>query len=131
MKTVKSIGVWMDHSIAHLIEFTTVPMHVRDILSDFRHEVKADSIEKSEKHMHNKERGEMHEYYNKILKEVVDFDQILIFGPTDAKNELNSLLKSNHAFDLANVEILQTDKMTENQLYAFVRNHFSENIRLR
>jgi stalled ribosome rescue protein Dom34 len=130
MKTKKSIGVWMDHSIARLIEFTTEPMQIRNIESSFTHEIKSESIEKSEKHMHNKEQGEQLEYYHKILKGIESYDQVLIFGPTEAKNELRTLLRADHAFDNISLEILQTDKMSENQLFAFVRNHFSEHQRV-
>ncbi|MEI8075807.1 MAG: hypothetical protein WCH78_13740 [Bacteroidota bacterium] len=130
MKTKKSIGVWMDHSIARLIEFTIEPMQIRNIESTFTHEIRSESIEKSEKHMHNKEQGEQLEYYHKILKGIINYDQVLLFGPTDAKNELRTILKADHAFDNITIEILQTDKMSENQLLAFVRKHFAEHQKL-
>ncbi len=120
----------MDHSIARLIEFTIEPMQIRNIESTFTHEIRSESIEKSEKHMHNKEQGEQLEYYHKILKGIINYDQVLLFGPTDAKNELRTILKADHAFDNITIEILQTDKMSENQLLAFVRKHFAEHQKL-
>lgn len=126
MITRKCLGIWMDHSNAQLIEFTTNPMHTTIISSDFTHEAKVDSLEKSEKLMHNKEQGSQLVYFKKIEKEIEKNTEILLFGPTDAKKELLTLLRANHKFDHIIIEIKQTEKMTENQLYQFVRNHFSE-----
>jgi hypothetical protein len=80
--------------------------------------------------MHNKEQGEMLKYYNKLEKEIEKYTEVFLFGPTDAKKELHALLKSNHAFDDIKIELASADKMTENQQFAFVRNHFSEHQQL-
>ena len=55
---------------------------------------------------------------------------MLLFGPTDAKEELNKLLHEDHINTRVRIEIKTTDKMTENQLHAFVRKHFNEKLRL-
>jgi polynucleotide 5'-kinase involved in rRNA processing len=120
----------MDHSFANLIEFTTEPMKSTKIESSFTHEVKGDTFEKSEKLMHNKEQGEMAKYYNKLEKEIEKYTEVFLFGPTDAKKELFALLKTNHSLDDIKIELAGADKMTENQQFAFVRNHFSEHQRL-
>jgi stalled ribosome rescue protein Dom34 len=130
MKTNKCLGIWMDYSKAHLMELLPGNMQTQTIESAFTHEVKSESIDRSEKHMHNKEEGEHLKYFKKILKEVEKFDDVFIFGPTDAKYELNELLKENQMNSHIRIEIKTADKMTENQIQAFVRNHFSENQRL-
>jgi hypothetical protein len=130
MITRKCLGIWMDHSIAHLVEFTTEPMQASIIASAFTRDVKVDSVEKSEKLMHNKQQGMQLDFYKKIEKEIEKNTEVLLFGPTDAKKELLALLRANHKFDHILVEIKQTDKMTENQLFEFVRNHFSERLSL-
>lgn len=130
MKTRKCLGIWMDHSYANLIEFTTEPMKSNKIESLFTHDVKAISSEKSEKLMHNKEQGERLKYYNKLEKEIGKYTEVFLFGPTDAKKELLAVLKANHSLDDIKIELVGADKMTENQQFAFVRNHFSENQRL-
>lgn len=120
----------MDYSKAHLMELLPGNMKTETIESAFTQEVKADSIEKSEKHMHNKEEGEQLKYFKKIQKEIEKYSDVFIFGPTEAKNELLVLLHKNHLNDHIRIEVKTTDKMTENQLHAFVQNHFSENLRL-
>jgi len=130
MKTNKCLGIWMDYSKAHLMQLLPGDIHTQIIESNFTHEEKASSIEKSEKHMHNKEEGEHLKYFKKIQKEIEKYDDMLLFGPTDAKEELNKLLHEDHINTRVRIEIKTTDKMTENQLYAFVRKHFNENLRL-
>lgn len=120
----------MDYSKAHLMQLLPGDIHTQIIESNFTHEEKASSIEKSEKHMHNKEEGEHLKYFKKIQKEIEKYDDVLLFGPTDAKEELNKLLHEDHINTRVRIEIKTTDKMTENQLYAFVRKHFNENLRL-
>lgn len=122
----KCLGIWMDHSNALLIEFTTLPMHSKNIASEFTHEKKGDSLDKSEKLMHNKEQGSQLAYFKKIENEIEKNTEVLLFGPTDAKKELLTVLKANHKFDHIVIEVKQTDKMTENQLFEYVRNYFSD-----
>jgi hypothetical protein len=120
----------MDYSKAYLIELLPSHMQIQTIESTFTHEIKAESTEKSEKHMHNKETGEHLKYFKKIQTEIEKFDEVFLFGPSDAKLELNDLLKQNHTNNQVSIEIKTTDKMTENQLKAFVLKHFSEKQRL-
>lgn len=130
MKTNKCLGIWMDYSKAHLMQLLPGDIHTQIIESNFTHEEKASSIEKSEKHMHNKEEGEHLKYFKKIQKEIEKYNDVLLFGPTDAKEELNKLLHEDHINTRVRIEIKTTDKMTENQLHAFVRKHFNEKLRL-
>jgi len=53
-----------------------------------------------------------------------DYDEVLLFGPTNAKNELVNILKVDHHFDEIKIEVKPADKMTENQQLAFVKEHF-------
>ncbi len=130
MKTNKCLGIWMDYSKAHLMQLLPGDIQTQIIESNFTHEEKASSIEKSEKHMHNKEEGEHLKYFKKIQKEIEKYDDVLIFGPTTAKDELKDLLKENHLANHIKITVTTTDKMTDNQLLAYVRNHFSEKQRL-
>jgi len=125
MATANKLGIWMDHSNAHLMEFTADPITTNVILSSFTHEQKEQSLGKSEHLMHNKEQHEQSEYYKKIGQAILDYEGVLIFGPTDAKLELFNFLRADHRFDKIKLETKQADKMTSNQQHAFVRDHFS------
>jgi hypothetical protein len=124
MKTEKKLGIWMDHASAHIMEFTADSGETKTIESKFTHQVKEFSLSKSENLMHNKEQHEQADYYKKISHIIRDYQEVILFGPTDAKTELFNLLKSDSLFDKLKIEVRQTDKMTENQQHAFVRNYF-------
>ena len=125
MTTAKNLGIWMDHSSAHLTEFTTQPMESKIIESAFTHQIKEDSLNKSEYLMHNKEQFEQSEYYKKLGDEIKNYEEVILFGPTDAKVELFNRLRDDHHFGKIKIEVKNSDKMTVNQQHAFVREHFS------
>lgn len=126
MKTERKLGVWMDHSIAHLMEFTTEPFEIETIESEFNHEDKEESLTKGESLMHNKEQHSQLKYFKKLSHEIQNFHHVVLFGPTTAKQELFNLLSKDHNFMKTNIEVKDTDKMTPKQQEAFVREYFSE-----
>lgn len=126
MTTKKNLGIWMDHSSAHLMEFTSEPIETNIIESKFTHEEREHSLGKSEHVMHNKEQHQQAEFYKKLGETIRNYEEVLLFGPTDAKVELFNVLKANHRFSKVKIEIKQADKMTENQQHAFVKEHFSK-----
>ena len=128
MKNSKSIGICMDHASAHLIEVGANPMETSVITSTFTHQSKTQSLNKGESLMHQKEQHEQAAYYKLIGEKIIHFDTVLLFGPTSAKVELYNILKQDHRFAAIHFEIKQTDKMTENQEAAFVREFFSEDL---
>jgi hypothetical protein len=125
MTTAKNLGIWMDHASAHLSEFTTDPIETKIISSRFTHQEKEQSLHKSENLMHNKEQHEQLAYYKQLAEVIKNYEDVILFGPTDAKVELLNLLRADHRFEKIKIEIKQTDKMSENQQHAFVREHFS------
>lgn len=119
------IGIWMDHANAHLMELASTEMVTTTIASTFTHEEKKETLNKGEKAMHHKEQQEELAFYQKIAAVVLQYEEVLLFGPTNAKLELMNILKDDHRFDRIHIEIRQTDKMTENQQYAFMKEYFS------
>ncbi len=126
MSTIKKLGIWMDHTSAHLMEYTQEPITTTTIKSKFTHQVKEHSLSKSEHMMHNKEQHQQATYYKELGEVIKNYGEILLFGPTEAKIELSNMLKADHNFKDLKMKIEQTDKMTENQQHAFVKNHFSK-----
>ena len=124
MTTSKNLGIWMDHESAHLMEYKSDPIDTKTIDTKFTHAVKEDTLKKSEILMHNKEQHEQSEYYKDLGNIIKNYDDVLLFGPTNAKVELYNLLKSDHHFAKINIEVEHADKMTVNQQHAFVKKHF-------
>jgi hypothetical protein len=123
MKTT-SIGIWMDHSTAHLIELTSAAMHSTIIESAFTSEDKKEVLQKGEKAMHHKQLHEQLAYYKEIGAVIRNYKRVLLFGPTEAKTELLNILKGDALFNDISIHARQADKMTEPQKYAFVKDYF-------
>ena len=122
--TSKNLGIFMDHANARLIEFSVEPLEITTISSDFTHEEKIDTLANSEHTMHNEEQQQQHAFYKKLGNVVKEYTHVLLFGPTNAKVELLNILKEDHAFDNIKINVADSDKMTENQQYAFVKYYF-------
>jgi hypothetical protein len=125
MTKTKNLGIWMDHSSAHLMEFTTDPITTEIISSRFTHQEKEHSLSKSENLMHNKEQDQQSAYYKRLGDAIRNYEDVIIFGPTNAKSELLNILRADHNFENIKLEIEQADKMTQNQQHAFVKDYFS------
>ena len=114
----------MDHSEAHLIAQDGDSLGITIIKSDFSHHDKQETLKRSENTMHHKEQHLQAEFYKKISQEILKYDDVIVFGPTNAKSELSNILEENALFDKIKIDVKQTDKMTENQELAFVRDYF-------
>jgi hypothetical protein len=130
MKTATSLGIWMDHQTARLMEFTTEPIQTTTLDSKFTHEEKEQALGRSENLMHNKEQHEQEDYYKALGKIIRNYQEVILFGPTNAKVELFNSLRKDHRFAGIVIEVKQADKMTEPQQHAFVKAYFSHRLSL-
>src|SRR5664279_2547730 len=109
--TTTKLGIWMDHASAHVMEFND-PITTHIVVSDSTHEEKEKTLQKGESMMHNKEQRQQSEYYKKLGESIKNYDDVLLFGPTNAKVELLNILKTDMHFDKIKIETIQSDKMT-------------------
>lgn len=124
METQKNLGIWMDNHIAHLIDLNSKKNN-HSIESKFTTEVKDVTLRKNENLMHNKEQQMTDLYYKKIADEILKYDNVLLFGPTNAKKELHNFLNKDLHFKDIVIDVESADKMTDNEKEAFVENHFN------
>jgi hypothetical protein len=124
MKTEKKLGIWMDHSIAHIITFTNNWKELKTIESNFSHQDKVDSLVKSESLMHNKEQQLETEFYKKLETIILDYNTVLLFGATNAKKELFNKIQKDHRFANIKIEVKEADKMNEMEQINFVSDYF-------
>lgn len=127
METQKNLGIWMDNHTAHLIDLTA-KKNSHSIESKFTNEVKGSTLQKNENLMHNKEQHMTDLYYKEIADKILKYDNVLLFGPTNAKKELHNFLNKDSHFKDINIDIESADKMTDNEKETFVHNHFKSKI---
>ena len=120
MKAKKKLGIWMNHSIAHIMEFTSNAFEVKTIESKSSHQEKKQVLVKTGGLIRNEEQQELFIYYKKLSEIIKDYKRVILFGPTNAKVELFDVLSEDERFMKIKVEIKETDKMTANQRNSFV-----------
>ena len=121
----------MDHSSAHCMQINGVKLTKSTIHSEFTHHEREASLQHGERTMHNKEQHQQLKFFKTLAEHIIKYDDVLLFGPTDAKTELFHFLRADRRFEKKEIDVLPTDKMTENQQHAFVKAHFSKNQPLR
>tara|TARA_R110000868_G_scaffold108031_5_gene295180 strand:+ start:4489 stop:4872 length:384 start_codon:yes stop_codon:yes gene_type:complete len=127
MKKVNKLGIWMDHSIAYLMEFTNNPFEIKTIESQFSIDEKELQISKKATVLINTEKHVLYEYYNKIGDAIKNYKQIILFGPSCAKMEFFDVLSEDIRFLKMKIEIKETDKMSLNQQHDFILKYFANN----
>ncbi len=123
MNNIRKLGVWMDHSNAYLIELAN-DMIIQRVVSELATQEGEFNFYKGEKLIHKKEQHLQLSYYKKISDIIKKYQDVILFGPTDAKNELLNHIKTDHLFEDIKIEVKNSDKMTENQMQTFVRDYF-------
>jgi hypothetical protein len=124
-KPIKKTGIYMDYASAQVIsvEADGKEMHIID--SGYSHSMKAESMAKGENLLHNKTQQLEHQYYKKIGEVILQFEEVLLFGPTDAKIACLKYLQKNSHFNNIKITTASADKITPNQQRAFVNDYFS------
>ena len=122
MTDKKYLGIRMDHSVAHFVEYTkhSTPIDNEDVT--LTQEEK--NTGGSENTIQNKENQKQGEFYKKLADEIKNYDEVLLFGPTNAKAELHNILKEDHHFDNIKISAESADHLSHNQQVAFVKAHF-------
>ena len=123
MNNIRKLGIWMDHSNAYLMELAN-DIIVQRVVSELANHETEFNFYKGEKLIHKKEQHLQLRYYKKIGDIIKKYQDVVLFGPTDAKNELLNQIKTDHLFEGIKIEVKNSDKMTEDQMQTFVRDYF-------
>ena len=121
------IGLWVDHRQAVIVVVTDAGEETKRIVSNMEKHVRfssGSSEDGSQEDVRDRQFGNhLDSYYDKIVAVIRDADAIQIFGPGEAKGELEKRLE--HAGLKGHIVGLETvDKMTDRQIAAKVREHF-------
>ena len=130
----KIVGLWIDHRRAVIVTIenngevtqeikSNVDKHVR-FSSGTHSKSSSNSQGSTAEDVRDRQFGDQLEnYYDRIITIIRDADSILIFGPGEAKVELENRLKR-ESLEGCIVGIETVDKMTDHQIAAKVRDHF-------
>ena len=124
MAAKKKLGIWMNHSIAYLMEFTSSAFEIITIESQISKQIKLQPLRTSDSLIFNTEQRKLLKYYQKISEVIKDYKKVILFGPTNAKVELFDMMSEDEQFIKIKFEIKNTEKMTKKQKNSFVMDVF-------
>ena len=124
MKLTKRLGIYMDHTTAHVMDITSGEFQSSKVESAFSNRDKEEMIHEGESRLHHAEQKIDKAYYKKIGDIIRNYDEVVLFGPSKAKDELHNVLSADHLFAKIDIQVKHSDKLTENQQHAFVRDYF-------
>lgn len=134
----KEVGLWIDHRKAVIVTIENGTELIQEISSNMEKRVRfssgthskgpIDSRAPAAEDMRDRQYEEhLEKYYDGVIAYIRDADSIWIFGPGEAKVELENRLK-HHGFGEYIVGVETVDKMTDRQIAAKVREHFQKKI---
>jgi hypothetical protein len=124
----KQAGLWIDHRKAIVVLVTDAGEEIKKITSGMEKHVRFTggngSQEGSSEDVRDRQFGNhLNSYYDQVIAVIRDADSIQIFGPGEAKGELEKRLESEGL--KAHILAIETaDKMTDHQISAKVRERF-------
>ena len=124
----KLAGLWIDHRKAVIVIVTDSGEEIKEITSNMEKHVRftggTASEDGSTEDVRDRQFGNhLNSYYNAVVAVLRDADTIQIFGPGEAKGELEKRIE--HAGLKAHILALETmDKLTVRQIVAKVRKRF-------
>ena len=121
------IGLWIDHRQAVIVVVTDAGEETKRIISNMEKHVRfasGSSEDGSAEDVRDRQfANRLNSYYAEVIAVIRDADAIQIFGPGEAKGELEKRLE-NEGLKGRIVGIETVDKMTDRQIAAKVREHF-------
>ena len=126
MKTIKKLGIWMDHFNAYLIIFSSEMREPTIISYDYTFQVRKETVGNDDNLMDNMAQHNQNTFYKSIANVIPEYDEVLLFGPTNAKLELYKILKASHLFNNIKIEVQSAGSMSDKDHHAFVHNHFKK-----
>jgi len=130
----KNIGLWIDHKKAILVIQSEEGEEVKTIESEVGRHVAyrgashtkapySAQYQQGDDQLDNKFNEHLNKFYDKVIANLQKAESVLIFGPGEAKRELEKrIVHTKIKVPVVGVE--SADKMTERQVASKVRNYF-------
>jgi hypothetical protein len=124
----KNIGLWIDHRKAVIVIVTEAGEELKKITSNMEKHIRFTngngSQDGSSEDVRDRQFGNhLNSYYDEVIAVIRDADSIQIFGPGEAKGELEKRLE--HEGLKAQILAIETvDKMTDRQISVKVQERF-------
>ena len=126
------VGLWIDHKQAYAIwskagTIQVIPSHIEPpthYSGGTQLGGKLNQKGDVELHHNDRFRLQLNKYYQQVISALKDADSILIMGPGQAKIELEKAIKKHKSMQKRILKVETADKMTKNQMIAYVRKFY-------
>ncbi|MFN0149626.1 MAG: hypothetical protein ACKVU1_02815 [bacterium] len=117
------VGIWIDHKKAVIVSASAGQVSTKTVESNVEpHD--GSQAGRGEKSFDGRFHEQLRRYYDDVIREVGQPEALLIFGPGEAKLELKERLGHTKALVDRVVGVETTDKLTDAQLVAYVKDHY-------
>jgi hypothetical protein len=130
------VGIWIDHGKAVVVSASADGVSVNTLESNVglhsRYSGRAGATmreggpqdEGGEKRYEERYRQHLDQYYDEVISHLGQPEALLILGPGEAKLQLKERLNHSKALSKCIVGIETTDKLTDPQIIAMVKEHY-------
>jgi stalled ribosome rescue protein Dom34 len=128
----RNVGLWIDHKQAYAIwcedgRVEVIPSHIEPpahYSGGTQLGGKLNQKGDVELHHNDRFRAQLNKYYQEVMSALKNADSILIMGPGKAKIEFEKMMKKNKSMHNRILKVETADKMTQNQMIAYVRKFY-------
>lgn len=124
----KKVGVWIDHEEAVIVFVTRDGQEEKQVESSIKkHRRQSEGAYTADNRRQRIATEHLNKYYDEVIAIIHEAELTFIFGPGEAKGELEKRLTHAH-YKGRVVGVEPADKMTEPQIVAKVRDHYFDQL---
>ncbi len=132
----RQTGIWIDKEKAVLITLSNGNHTIKNINSGITTKERnggegkdsgrfGNQFLNSEKKRDSKLNQQLQNFLKEVISTTKESDSMVIFGPAETKGELEKMIRSNNEMAKMLLDVKTADKMTENQMIAWLREYYN------
>lgn len=132
---MRKIGIWIDQKEANIISLIDKTIASKTIYSDVETRVRIEGESKQfgrfgdqflvdEKGKQNRIEEYTNRYLARVMKEIQNAHEIMLFGPAQTKSKLEKLILASPEMAAKLTAVQASEKMTDNQKIAYVKEFY-------
>lgn len=133
----RNVGLWIDHKQAYLIwnedgKVEVIPSRIEPpahYSGGTQLGGKLNQKADMEARRSDRFRLQINKYYQQVLTAIKDATSIFIMGPGEAKIEFQKAIRKSKELQKRLLKVETTDKMTKNQMVAYVRKFYEDRVK--
>jgi hypothetical protein len=120
------VGIWIDHKKAVIVSVSTGGITSKTLESEVGSHGRFSGPQEGggEKKYEDRYGEHLDQYYDQVIGELGQPEALLIFGPGEAKLQLKERLSRSKALSESIVGVETSDKLTDPQIVAKVKEHY-------